>query len=268
MKRLITKTTCFLLGLTIAISSCEKDKGPHGGRPANGGNSGGQPGSTAKYVQVSLNNYLPAAKVDSAIVIWEAHGVTQTVKMTLANNQYRVPLSSLNNNGNGVLTIQIFSQLKEDGKPLQWEHRIAYLMDRTKDVSVAAPADFNDPSWHPRAVFQYDNSMGSRFSALVALRPEDSYFELKGVEPVYAKRIEIVRSFHQKETGTVAFSRGWVGSYTNLDNKGNLVDRLHFSNLREQIIDKDWNQYRIRASFHLNSNPAMTYQFTLVQDKP
>lgn len=252
MKKLLTKTTCLLLLLVLVFSSCKKDNLD-------------QP--TAQYLQVSLNDYLPAAKIDSAIVIWEVNGVKQTVKMTLENNQFRMPLATLHNNGNGTLSIQLYSQVKVDNKPLQWEYRVPYTLERTQAVTIAAPIGINDPAWNPRAIFHYDNSMGSRFSALVALRPEDAYFELKGVEPVYAKRIEIMRSFHQRATGAVVYSREWVGQHTSLDNKGNLVDRQYFLNLREQIGQQDWNQYRIRASFHLNSNPASVYEFNLAQDR-
>ena len=258
--------TCLLLGIVIAFSSCKKDHDHHN-LPGDGG-GGSQPGPIARNLQLTLNNYLSSTKIDSALAIWEVNGVNQTVKMALVNDRYQMPLASFNNNGSGILTIQLFSQLKVEGKPLQWERRQAYTLDRTKEVAWAGPVDVNDPLWYPRAIFHYDNSMGSRFSALVALRPEDAYLELKGVEPAYAKRIEVVRSFHSKETGDVVFSRGWVGQHTNLDSKGNLVDRQHFLNLREQLGERVWNQYRIRASFHLNSTPAMTYEFNLVQDRP
>lgn len=265
MKKLATKTTCLLLLLTVAFASCQKES-IEPGKPS-GGNNSDRPEPFAQYLQITMNEFLPASKIDSALVIWEVNGVSQTEKLSLVGNLFRLSLATLNNNGNGSLTIQLFSQLKVDGKPLQWEYRSPYTLNRTEAVTVVAPVDMRDPSWNPRVIFHYDNGRGGRFSALIALRSEDAYFELKGVEPVYARRIEIVRSYHKKETGTLVFSRGWVGQHTSLDNSGNLTDRQHFSNLREQLIDKEWNQYRIRASFYLNSNPNMTYEFNLEQDR-
>jgi hypothetical protein len=262
MKHIATKTTCFFIALALAFSSCKKDHDVYGH-----GSPGGNPVPESQYLQVPLNAYLPASKIDSALAIWEVNGVTQIVKMPLVENQFRLSLGTLRNNGFGVLTVQLFSQEKIDGKPLQWEHRVPYTLNKKQAVTFAAPENINDASWKPRVIFHYDNSMGSRFSAIIALRTDDPYFELKGVEPAYAKRIEIVRSFHQKETGVMAFSRGWVGQVTNLDNKGNLVDRLHFSNLREQLSEEEWNEYRIRASFFLNSNPSHSYEFGIVQDR-
>lgn len=265
MKKLATKTTCFLLLLTAFFTSCKKDAVESGN--SSGGNSGNEPVPVAQYLQITMNAFLSASKIDSALAIWEVNGVTQTERLALLDNRFQLPLATLNNNGKGFLSIQLFSQLEVDGKSLQWEYRVPYTLNTTKAVTIPAPVDMNDALWNPRVIFHFDNARGSRFNALVALRLEDPYFELKGVEPVYAKRIELVRSFHQKETGALVFSRGWVGQHTNLDNYGNLMDRQHFLNLREQLADKEWNQYRIRASFYLNSNPSMTYEFNLEQDR-
>ncbi|HYH14129.1 MAG TPA: hypothetical protein VD794_02850 [Flavisolibacter sp.] len=262
MKKFATKTFCLLVIAALGFTSCKKDQDDHssgGGTP--------NPIPTAKYLDVTVNEYLPTGKIDSALVIWEVNGTTQTLKMPWSQNQFRLPLASLNNNGSGTLTIQLYSQVKVGDKPLQWEHRMPYTLNKLQGLVIAAPTSIRDQAWSPRVIFNYDNSMGSRFSAIIALRPEDAYFELKGVAPVYAKRIEIVRSFHQKAANITAFSRGWVGQYTNLDSKGNLLDRQHFLALPEQIGDKEWDEYRIRASFFLNSDPAMTYQFHLELDR-
>jgi hypothetical protein len=60
---------------------------------------------------------------------------------------------------------------------------------------------------------------------------------------------------------------GQGGCLASQENRVNLVNREHFLGLDEQLQGREWNQYRIEASFHLNSVPASIYQFTLMQDR-
>jgi hypothetical protein len=255
MKKLATKTLCLLVTATVFFASCKKERII-------------APGQTAKQLQVTLNeNYLPAAKVDSAVAIWEVNGTTQTVNLQLTDNKLTTSLANLKNNGTGKLAIQLFTQTKVGEMPLQWENRFTYTLNRTTPVSLAAPADIKDPSWHPRAICKSDIYNGN-FTAIIAIRPEDAYFELKEIAPGLAKRIEVVRSFYQNDTTHLVASRGWVGNKSNLDAKGNLVDREHFSNLPEQIGERSWNKYKIRATFYANTNPQQIYESEFEQNKP
>lgn len=266
MKQLSLCTYCFMALAALLFASCSKDPVS---KPGTKPGPGEQPPSV-KELRLALNDaYLPLAKVDSAVAIWTVNGTAKTVKLQVADGVLKTSLAQFANRGSGTLTVQLYSQLKVDNQPLQWEYRTDYTLDHTKSVLLTAPASINDPQWKPRVIFRYDNSMGSRFSAVIALRPADPYFELKGVEPVYAKKIEIRRSFHDKATGQLVFSRGWVcGQASCLDQATwSMVDRQHFGNLDEQLAGRQWDQFRVEAYFHLNSTPASAIGFALVQDK-
>jgi hypothetical protein len=263
MKQLSIKASCFLLLILAVVSSCSKDPV---GKP--------QPGSgqqqSAKELRLALNeSYLPLSKVDSAVAIWTTNGTTQSVRLQAGDGVLKTSLANFTYQGTGTLTVQLFTQLKVDGQPLQWEYSAYYQLYRNDAVLLTGPANITDPEWKPRVIFNYDNFMGSRFRAFIALRPDDPYFQLKGVEPVYAKKIEIKRSFHDKASGQLIFSRGWVCEQARcLDQTTwSMVDRSHFLNLDEQLAGRQWNQFRVEAYFHLNSTPASVIGFALVGDK-
>ena len=261
MKKFLINCTLLTAILPTFFVSCTKDPiEKPGDKP------GGEP-PVQKQLKIVLNNqYMPAAKVDSALAIWEVNGTTKTVKLQAQGDQLSTNLFNFQEEGSGTLTVQLYTQTQVDGKSLQWEYRIPYLMDRNTSKVLEAPKSINDPFWNPRAIFRYDNPMGSSFSFLVALRPQDAYFELRGVQPVYGKRIEIVRSFHKKDPAALVVAQNWICQASCLDSKGNFVNRLHFGSLPHQVEGKSWDQYRITAYFHLNSTPAMTYEFNLTQD--
>lgn len=266
MKQLSLSTYCFMALAAFLFASCSKDPvSKPGTKPAPGEQ---QP--SVKELRLALNDaYLPLAKVDSAVAIWAVNGTTKTVKLQVADGVLKTSLAQFTNPGSGTLTVQLFTQLTVDGQPLQWEYRTGYTLDYTTSVLLTAPTGISDPQWKPRVIFRYDNSMGSKFSAVIALRPNDPYFELKGVEPIYAKKIEIRRSFHDKATGQIVFSRGWVCEQAGcLDQTTwSVVDRSHFLNLAEQLDGRQWDQLRVEAYFHLNSTPASAIGFAMAQDK-
>jgi hypothetical protein len=193
----------------------------------------------------------------------------ETLKLQENGNKLKASLRDIQNDGTGILTLQLFTQTKVDGKPLQWEKRFSHTLNRSKMVQLTAPVDLKDKSWSPRIICRSE-IYGAGFTAVIALRPEDSYFELKGVNPDISDRIEIVRSFFHNDTTNLVASRGWVGTAANLDSKGNLLDRDHFRNLTEQIDGRAWNKYKIRASFYniIPNHPYENYEFEFEQDKP
>lgn len=267
MKHLSIRFSCLMLLVMTLISSCSKDPVRE---PAPVPRPVPPFPQVVKELRVTLNeSFLPGAKVDSAVATWEVNGTRQSVKLQAENGVLKTSLARFTNGGTGALTVQLFTQVKLDGQPLQWEHRAPYTLDHSKPVTLAAPTSIADREWSPRVIFHYDNALGSRFSAIIGIRPNDPYFELKGVEPVYARRIEIKRSFHDKATGQLVFSRGWVCEQASCLNQTtwSMVDRYHFLNLEEQLEGRQWDQFRIEAYFHLNSTPASAIGFALVQDK-
>jgi hypothetical protein len=255
MKRITANVTCLIVCLAVLTSSCKK-------------NQIHEPDQSAAPFQVSLNEaYIAASKVDSAFAIWEVNGSTQIIKLQVAGNKLTTSLDSFKKSGAGILAVQLYTQTKVDNIPLQWEKRFPYTLNRSTPVSLAAPADIKDTSWSPRLIY-VSNIYNAEFTAILALRPEDPYFELKGVVPQITKRIEIVRSYYQNDTSTVVASKSWTGQATDLDNNGNLVNRAHFQSLAGEIGAKAWNKIKFRASFYAQINPAEIYEAETVHNKP
>lgn len=255
MKKGTTKTVFAAFSITLLMAACKQD-------------AVGDMVSSSKALQVALNeSYMPAAKIDSALAIWEVNGTTQTVKLQQTANALTTSLDSFKKSGAGMLTVQLFSQTKIGNEPLQWEKRFTYTLDRAKPVSLTAPANIKDAAWNPRVISKYE-SFDGQFTAIIAVRPEDAYFELKGVAPAIAKRIEIVRSFFLNDTTTLVASRGWTGDASHLDTKGNLVDRQHFQNLMELLDGKEWDKFKVRATFYAQVTPHQIIEYEIEQDKP
>ena len=258
MKQMSTKMIGLIASTIILFTACSKDPVIQPERPEQ---------EEMKDLVIHLNNYLPTAKLDSAIAIWEVAGTTQKVKLQVKNNKLFTSLASFDYKGTGKLAVQLFTQIHMDQIPLQWENGFTYTLNPTVALELAAPTDIKDPSWSPRLVYNSEIH-DANFLALIAIRPEDTYFELRGVEPRIAKRIEIVRSFFNNDTTTLVASRGWIGQAKDLDEKGNVVNRDHFSALVEQIDGRPWNILKVRATFFAQLNPGEAYEAETEHNRP
>jgi hypothetical protein len=255
MKKFLAHGSSLLLSVAVLLSSCKKDTLQAHGR------------STA-LLQVALTEgYMAAGKVDSAFALWEVNGSTQIIKLQVADNMLTTSLDSFKKSGAGMLAIQLYSQIKMDNIPLLWEKRFSHTLDRSTPVRITSPAGITDPSWNPRLVYKSDIYQ-AEFTTIIALRPEDSYFELKGVQPAIAKRIEIMRSYYQNDTSTVVVRKGWTGQASDLDTYGNLVNRAHFQSLAGEIGGKPWNKVKVRASFYARISPVEIYEAETIHNKP
>lgn len=259
MKKIFTLAVILILTIRGFVS-CKKET-----VTANDGSLHGTPDA---QLRVALNGtYLPPAKIDSAVAIWEVAGTAQTVPLRPGGNLLTTALTNFVNSGSGTLTVQLFTQSMVSDKPLQWEQRFAYTLNRKAAVQLAAPVGLNDASWNPRAI-SHSQMANANATLIIALRPEDAYFELKDVAPDVAKRIEIVRSFYLNDTTALIASRGWIGQADNLNSNGGLVNRDHFAALPVQIAGRAWSKYKIRASFYAALNPDRIYETEFVNDKP
>ena len=255
MKQLTTKISSLALSITLLFASCEK-------HPVI------QPIEKSGQLEVALNEtYMPMAKIDSAIAFWQVDGKTQIIKLTPSGNKLTTSLDSFTQPGTGMLAVQLFTQTKLNDMPLQWEQRFTYSLNRGSDVRLAGPANIKDPLWNPRLI-QISTIYQAEFTVITAIRPEDAYFELKGIAPAVANRIEIVRSFFENDTTRLVAKQEWIGAANNLDNAGNLVNREHFKNLAEQINGKMWGKSKIRASIYKQLNPNEIYEAETLLEKP
>jgi hypothetical protein len=255
MKLQTTKLTLMLALCAAFIASCSKTT---------------EPKIEFSTLSVALNTtYLTNVDVDSALVVWDEGGNTRSLKMDHegAISRYSAPMTRIPRTATGKVWVQIFTNKTEPGnRPLQWEQEVTLPHDRATPVMITGPVGLQDAAWKPRAMFHYE-AQNYKFSVLVALRPDDPYFEMKGITPFLTKKIELVRSFHDKETGALVFSRGWVCEQNCVDDKGNLVNRSHFANMPEQLQGKEWSQYRINGSFKTHSNPAEILGYGLLTNK-
>lgn len=183
---------------------------------------------------VKLNTqYLPGTKVDSAMVTWDngVHAVTK--KMILRNDSLILPINSFDK-GNGTMTIQLFTQAKLKTQNLQWEKRFTTKLEDNNSLSFPAPTGYTDAEWNPRVIL-VDGL--TKMTAIVALRPEDSYFFVKNV-PAASPRVELERNYTRVPGGAEIVTGGtWKCSNcasTTVEN------RSFFEYQKTQIAGRQW----------------------------
>lgn len=198
------------------------------------------PGDKNPRVAVKLNShYLPAGKVDSAIVTWNINGQIQQERMQVSGDTLFTEISKLSK-GSGRLTIQLFSSVQLRQQNLQWEKGVDATL---KDVSmnITAPVDIDDPAWFPRVIMI---DPPTKFTAIVALRPADPYFLLKNVPTGY--KIELERKYAAVPGGAVIVGSGlWKCNAVCTDARGIIENREFFSGLPSQIGQRQWKMVEI-----------------------
>lgn len=252
----------FLL-LTVAFAACRKTSVQTD--PVDPGLA------TDAQLEIALNDtYLPASKLDSAVVVWQSTGIagtTQTVALQRSGNKLFTPLSNFRKTGNGTLTVQLFTQTKTADHPLQREKRFAYTLSHSTPLLLTAPAGFTDAAWNPRMMCR--NRIGDAGAAVViGLRPDDACFELKGVDTSLSKRIVVERSFYRDNLINPVATKTWTGNASNLDRYGNLTDRAYFETLPVQLAGNPWNKSLIKVQFYKQLNPHYIYESEFVLDRP
>lgn len=217
----------------IMSVSCSKDTHP---RPS--------PGN--KNVNVILDRtYLGPALVDSAFAIWQS-----------GDRETRVPLEQHNDTlladaahfqaGSGTLTIMLFSRLKFGGQYLsQWVLRGEANMTPGKELVIAGPSQFSDPQWSPRVELKD----GIGHLAIIALRPDDPYFFVKGV-PAGVLEMVVARDYWKLGGGIVAIGGGeWRCSENCTNDSGHIENDQFFAFLPGQIGTKLWNHVEITVLY-------------------
>jgi hypothetical protein len=180
-------------------------------------------------------DYLPAAKIDSAILLWELNGQVQQAKMQLSNDTLFTETKNLTR-GSGRLTVQIFSNVVLRYRKLQWEKRTDLTLKDKESVNWKAPANYDDADWNPRVILV---DAASQFTAIIALRPTDPYFLLKNVPPGF--KIELERNYTRIPGGAEIVAGGlWKCNTVCTDDRGMIENREFFRPLATQIIGREW----------------------------
>ena len=187
-------------------------------------------------VAVKLNaGYLPAASVDSAILLWELGSQVQTAKMQLSNDTLFTETKNFSK-GSGRLTLQIFSKILLRHKNLQWEKRAELVLKDGEAVNWKAPAGYDDTAWNPRVILI---DQPSQFTAIIGLRPTDPYFLLKNVPAGF--KIELERNYTRIPGGAEIVAGGtWKCNTVCTDARGVIENREFFRPLATQIIGREW----------------------------
>lgn len=226
--------------LVFAFTSCKKDKEAYTSDP--------QPVLAIKLSQP----YLGPAQVDSAIAVWRVNNHEQRVKLLLRNDSLLAEMNVFEE-GNGDLSITIYSKKKYANQYLgEYEWRKAVSFKKELSFSDDGPVSFFDTDWKPRVLLK--DAIGHE--ALIALRPDDSYFLVK--DPGHAIVKLTVDRGYWNTVGGVQFAGGKI--WTCVTNCTGQSDSEFFSDLPIRIGTKTWNHIAIYILFSTDANGGWALQ--------
>jgi hypothetical protein len=237
------KLTAALMGLVL-LAGCKKEPIKPTPAPA--------PAEENPRVAIKLNSgYLPAGKVDSAVLVWEINGQLQQATMQLSNDTLFTETKNLTR-GAGRLTVQLFSQTTLRQQNLQWEKRTELTLREKESVNWPAPTGYDDAAWFPRVILI---DAPSTFTAIVALRPADPYFFLKNIPAGF--KIELERHYTRIPGGAEIVGGGlWKCNTVCTDARGIIENRQYFSNLPAQMAGREWKMVEIGIGLFGNNSTS------------
>jgi hypothetical protein len=238
------KLTSFCIALIVLFSACKKDdiiSGVH-----------------SKKITIQLDNqYVTSQKIDSAILISEWPGLSKRVRLQLNDNKLESTLSAFSQTAH-KMTVQLFTKTTFNNKPLQFERDIALTPGVSESLLVNGPASFTDPKWKPRVILDYTGG-GIRYTAIVALRISDPYFEILHLPQGWDRRITVFRGFYKNDFTNMLHGSTWdCGNVCS----GNIVNREAFNHLPSQVNHLDFNKLAIEVGFYISHNTINELAFT------
>lgn len=204
-----------------------------------------QPTDRVNQIRIEFNgDFLGAAYVDSTIAIWNCNGISKRLMFDKSDDTLYAGISALEK-GKGVLTIKVFSSKKFGGQyASQWIFEKEYLLSEYS-IIIQGPQAFEDINWKPRIELRDDVG----HFALIALRPDDPYFLIKGVSQ-RVKKIALSREYWQQGGGLYRAGGGEWRCLTNCVNlDGNVENVDFFSFLPGQIGTSKWNHLEVTVLF-------------------
>lgn len=209
-------------------------------------------------IVIKLNNhYLTAEKIDSAILFWEINGKTYQERMRLSNDTLKVQAKHLDE-GAGMLTLQLFSNVRLRQRKLQWEKRWNVTLKADEAIAVAAPSGFEDNGWFPRVIM---TDPPHHFTAIIALRPDDSYFYMKDIPPGF--KIELERNYVATPGGAIIIGGAlWKCNTVCTNAKGVIENRDFFQPLAERMQGRTYQMVEVGIGlFGINGMPGPGFYF-------
>jgi hypothetical protein len=222
MKKLSAVALSGILISCLLTGACKKNK--------EGYETPAGPGNLAIKLDTS---YTPVNKIDSAIAIWEINGSAKTLKLQLSGDTLQAPLQELSE-GNGRLTIQLYTKVKVNNTDLQWEKRWQFQLQHTEPVIVQGPVNYEDKNWMPRVIL---TESFTKFIAILAVRPEDPYFCLKNLPAKYPY-IEFERGYYKIPGGVEYAGYGYYKCNGTCGTE--LENRTFFANMGDMVGIKPW----------------------------
>jgi hypothetical protein len=212
----------------LSIVSCKKDTAPR--------DSTSEPDVALPLIAIKLNtSYVTRSKVDSALILWEVDGQTRTARMQMSNDTLYA-LTKDFRKGAGRLTVQVFSSVKLRNEPLQFERRMEVTLKEKQSIHLAAPESYDDAEWNPRVILMDEDT---KLTAIIALRPTDSYFLLKNIPAGF--KIELERLYTRIPGGAeIVAGATWKCNTVCTDAKGVIENREFFRSLATQIAGREW----------------------------
>ena len=222
MKKLSAVALTGILISCLLAGACKKNKEAHE-IPAGPGN-----------LAIKLDTgYMPVNKIDSAIAVWEINGTSKTVKLHLSGDTLQAPLQEFSE-GNGQLTIQLYTKVQVNNTDVQWEKRWQFQLQHTEPVILQGPANYEDENWMPRVILI---ESFTKFIAILAVRPGDPYFCLKNLPAKYPY-IELERGYYKIPGGIEYAGYGYYkcngACGTELEN------RTFFAYMGDMVGVKPW----------------------------
>lgn len=160
------------------------------------------------------------------------------------------------------MTVQIYSNKKLENKSLQYERKINVDLQHTQNVRINGPESLQDINWKPRIIFKLRESNNLNIITIVAIRPEDTYFEFQKVDPGWRHRILLERVYYKLgNPNTVIAEGGWDCANNCLDGTGDYLNTTHFLFLARQAQNKSWDRVEFLVRFYSAPNNAAETNF-------
>jgi hypothetical protein len=238
--------TSFILAVVI-LSGCKKDDFISG--------------VNERVIKIALNNqYVSVQQIDSAFLYTEFAGSNRKIKLDIKDNSLQTKFSSFSQS-TGKLMIQLYTSAKFQGKPLQFEKEMPLNLSTREPLIINGPTGFTDLAWKPRIILDHQD-VAMRYTAIVALRPSDSYFEIQHLPENWNKRMSVYRGFYKANYVTKIYGKTWdSNNYV----PGNQVNRGFFTNLQPEVNHLDWDKMAIEVAFYTSPNTISELSF--VYDK-
>lgn len=210
------------------------------------------------FIKIRLNeNYLDAGKIDSVVGNWSISTATQRVSFQIKSGYLQASTDNLME-GSGTLKLQLYTRNKVDTLDLQWERSINWNFQRGKAIEITGPASLKDRTWQPRVIFK---DARLKLYAVIALWPDDPYFELRSADPKW-KYLTVDRRYYDVLGGTKIGGGVWLCPEGCYDSERKIINDDYFKFLPGQIGNSSWKIAEIHVRF--SENWAMNRNFHLM----